>query len=67
MADPARIKHEGSPERASSSNEDHSNAKSEEGEDEQVTAKTADESKESSSQDHPKQEPKSVSSGDLLV
>lgn len=57
MADPARIKAEGTPERASSANEDIPTVKPEETEDVQpVTAKPADENKESSSQDQPKQE-----------
>lgn len=60
MADPARIKTEGTPERATSANEEHSSAKSEETED--VTAKSTDENKESSSQEQPKLELKSVSS-----
>ncbi|XP_070766567.1 transcription initiation factor TFIID subunit 11 [Enoplosus armatus] len=57
MADPARIKAEGIPERAASANEEH--PKSEETEDVPTTAKHADENKESSSQDEPKQEVKS--------
>lgn len=60
MADPARIKVEGTPERATSANEEHSNVKPEETED--ATAKSTDENKESSSQEQPKQELKSVSS-----
>lgn len=67
MADPARIKAEGTPDRATSANEDHPNVKSTEIEDVSATAKPADESKESSSQDQPKQDHKSVSSGDLLL
>lgn len=60
MADPARIKVEGTPERATSANEEHSNVKSEETEG--ATTKSTDENKESSSQEQPKQELKSVSS-----
>ncbi|KAM9350390.1 transcription initiation factor TFIID subunit 11 [Symphorus nematophorus] len=57
MADPARIKAEGTPERASSANEDNPSAKPEEIEDVQpATAKPTDENKELSSQDQPKQE-----------
>lgn len=64
MADPARIKVEATPERPASVNEEHSNGKSEETED--VTAKSADESKEPSLQEQPKQELKSVSPGAYL-
>ncbi|XP_070825608.1 transcription initiation factor TFIID subunit 11 [Chaetodon trifascialis] len=59
MADPARIKAEAVPERATSANEDHPNVKSAEIEDVPETAKPTDESKESSSQEQPKQEHKS--------
>ncbi|KAG8002522.1 Transcription initiation factor TFIID subunit 11 [Nibea albiflora] len=63
MADPARIKAEGTPERAASANEEH--PKPEETEDEPSTAKPTDENKESSSQDGPKQELKSeMAAGD---
>lgn len=63
MADPARIKTEGTPERAAAANEEH--AKPDESEDEPSTAKPTDESKESSSQDQPKQELKSdMAAGD---
>lgn len=61
MADPARIKPEVMPERATSANEER--PKSEETEDVPVTAKAKDENKESSSQDQAKQELKSVSLG----
>lgn len=61
MADPARIKPESTPERTTSANEEH--PKSEDTEDLPSTAKPTDENKESSSQDQPKQEVKSVSSG----
>ncbi|XP_053173629.1 transcription initiation factor TFIID subunit 11 [Scomber japonicus] len=57
MADPARIKVEDTPERASSDKEEH--LKLEEAEDIPVTPKPADEPKESTSQDQPKQEIKS--------
>lgn len=62
MADPARIKPEATSERITSVKEEQ--LKSEETEDEilPATAKPTDESKESSSQDQPKQEAKSVSS-----
>lgn len=57
MADPARIKTEAIPERATSANEEH--PKSEETENVPATTKPADENKESSSQDQPTQEVKS--------
>ncbi|CAK6957550.1 transcription initiation factor TFIID subunit 11 [Scomber scombrus] len=57
MADPARIKVEDKPERASSNKEEH--PKLEEAEDVPVTPKPADEPKELTSQDQPKQEIKS--------
>lgn len=57
MADPARIKPEDTPERITSVNEEHPT--SEETQDVPATAKPTDESKESSSEDQPKQEVKS--------
>ncbi|KAI3357535.1 hypothetical protein L3Q82_015946 [Scortum barcoo] len=54
MADPARIKPEGTPERAASASEE--DPKPEETEDVAATAKPEDENKEPSSQDQPKQE-----------
>lgn len=60
MADPARIKVEGTSERTTAAEE---HPKSEETEDAPVAARPADDNKESSSQDHPKQEVKSVSFG----
>lgn len=57
MADPARIKSEATPDRTSSAIEEH--PKSEETENVSATEKPADENKESSSQDQPKQEAKS--------
>lgn len=57
MADPARIKPEDTPERITSADEEHPT--SEETQDVPVTAKPTDESKESSSEDQPKQEVKS--------
>lgn len=62
MADPARIKPEATPERATSANEERPNVKPEESDDVPITAKPADENKDSSSQDQPKEELKSVSS-----
>ncbi|KAE8293718.1 Transcription initiation factor TFIID subunit 11 [Larimichthys crocea] len=63
MADPARIKAEGTPERAASANEEH--PKSEVTEDVASTAKPTDENKEALSQDQPKQELKSeMAAGD---
>lgn len=59
MADPARIKPEGTPDRATSANEEHPADKSEETEN--ASVKSIDENKESSSQEQPKQELKSVS------
>lgn len=59
MADPARIKPEGPPDRTTSANEEHPADKSEETEDAPV--KSIDENKESSLQEQPKQELKSVS------
>lgn len=60
MADPARIKTEDTPERTTSATEEH--PKSEEPAIVAVAEKPADENKESSSQDQPKQEVKLVSS-----
>lgn len=57
MADPARIKHDATPERTTSANEER--PKSEETEDGHRTAKPGDENKEASSGDQPKQEAKS--------
>lgn len=60
MADPARIKTEGAPERATSANEELPNAKAEEPEDAAATtAKPTDENKESPSHDQSKHELKS--------
>ncbi|KAM8753889.1 transcription initiation factor TFIID subunit 11 [Acanthopagrus schlegelii] len=59
MADPARIKPEATPERATSANEERPNVKPEESDDVPTTAKPADENKDSSSQDQPKEELKS--------
>ncbi|XP_068570100.1 transcription initiation factor TFIID subunit 11 [Cebidichthys violaceus] len=56
MADPARIKPEAKPERATSADEEH--PKSEDAEDASATAKPADVNKEASSQDQAKQEEK---------
>lgn len=59
MADPARIKVEDASERSTSANEEKTDVKTEP---EDVTAaKSTDENKESSSQEQPKQEQKSVS------
>ncbi|KAF3697127.1 Transcription initiation factor TFIID subunit 11 [Channa argus] len=58
MADPARIKADDTPERATAT-EQHPNAKSEESGDVAATAKPAEENKESSAQDHPKEDAKS--------
>ncbi|KAK2851677.1 hypothetical protein Q5P01_007953 [Channa striata] len=58
MADPARIKAESTTERAAAA-EERPNAKSEESGDVPATAKAAEENKESSAQDHSKQEVKS--------
>lgn len=60
MADPARIKAEGTLERTASTEE---HPKSQETEDEPVAERPTNENKESSSQDHPEQEEKSVSLG----
>ncbi|XP_060913497.1 transcription initiation factor TFIID subunit 11 [Labrus mixtus] len=54
MADPARIKPEGTPERSSS--DEHPDSKPEDTESASTTAKSTHENKESSSQDQPKQE-----------
>ncbi|XP_033485032.1 transcription initiation factor TFIID subunit 11 [Epinephelus lanceolatus] len=65
MADPARIKPEATPERTASANEE--DPKSEDTEDATLpaTAKPADDNKESSSQDQPKQEVKpGIAAGD---
>lgn len=59
MADPARIKDEDTPERATSANEEHPDDKTTETED--AAVKSTDENKESSSQEQPKQDHKSVS------
>uniref|UniRef100_UPI003AAFAA95 transcription initiation factor TFIID subunit 11 n=1 Tax=Centroberyx gerrardi TaxID=166262 RepID=UPI003AAFAA95 len=59
MADPARIKTEATPERTSSTNEEH--PKSDDTEDVPATVHVSDESKESSSQAQPKQEAKTES------
>lgn len=59
MADPARIKPESTPERATSPNEEHPDVKSVETEDAPETAKPTEENKDSSTQDQSKQELKS--------
>uniref|UniRef100_A0AAQ5WWB4 TAFII28-like protein domain-containing protein n=1 Tax=Amphiprion ocellaris TaxID=80972 RepID=A0AAQ5WWB4_AMPOC len=64
MADPARIKSEGAPERTSSANEEH--PKSEETENVSASEKPADE-KELASQDQPKQEVKPVRCGAFIL
>lgn len=58
MADPARIKVDGAPERATSANEEHPTVKPEEREDATGAAKATDDNKESASQDPVKQEQK---------
>lgn len=65
MADPARIKPESTPERATSPNDEHPNVKLGETEDVSETVKPTEENKDSSSQDQPKQEHKSeIAAGD---
>lgn len=65
MADPARIKPESTPERATSPNEEHPDVKSGETEDAPETAKPTEENKDSSTQDQSKQELKSdIAAGD---
>ncbi|KAM6982838.1 transcription initiation factor TFIID subunit 11 [Tautogolabrus adspersus] len=56
MADPARIKPEGTPERTASSNDEHPDSKPEDTESAHTSAKSTNENKDSSSQDQPKQE-----------
>ncbi len=63
MADPARMKAEDAPERATSPNDEQPNVKSAKDEELPETEKSTEENKDSSSQDQPKQEVKSVSSG----
>lgn len=58
MADPARIKPEENVERVASISEEQENIKSDESEDTSAPVKSADDNKDSSSQDKDKQEPK---------
>ncbi|XP_041655522.1 transcription initiation factor TFIID subunit 11 [Cheilinus undulatus] len=58
MADPARIKPEGTPEKTAPSNDEHPESKPEETESGSTSPKPTNENKESTSQDQLKQEPK---------
>lgn len=61
MADPARVKPEGTTERVVSNKEEQANTKSDETEDTSAPVKSTDENKDSSPQDKDRQEPKPVS------